>query len=133
VSVKCSQRLPARELYCSDWFLKARAYVEAQGDEWFILSAKYGLVEPNEVIAPYDETLNEMPSSQRRAWAERVALQLQPHCRVGLDIVFLAGLRYREYLVPTLQAWGCRIRVPMEGLGIGEQKAWLMRMLRRSG
>lgn len=52
VGDKHSKPLPARELYRSDWFLKARAYVEAQGEEWFILSAKYGLVSPDQVIAP---------------------------------------------------------------------------------
>ena len=36
------------------WFYKARTYVERTGRPWFVLSAKYGLVHPDEVIAPYD-------------------------------------------------------------------------------
>jgi hypothetical protein len=131
VSAKESTPLPARDLYCSDWFVKARGYVEAQGQRWFILSAKYGLVEPDDVIAPYEKTLKGMSSARRRRWAELVAGQLRPRCRPGVKIVFLAGQAYREYLVPLLCEWGCQIRVPMEGLFIGEQKAWLKRQLRR--
>jgi len=31
VSKKRRKLLPAEDLYCSDWFLKARAYVEKRG------------------------------------------------------------------------------------------------------
>ena len=36
----------AKYLYCSPWFKKAKAYVESQGLQWYILSTKYGLLEP---------------------------------------------------------------------------------------
>lgn len=60
--------MAAKDLYISDWFVKARAYVEQAGDEWFILSAEYGLVSPETVIAPYERTLNTMGIAERRAW-----------------------------------------------------------------
>lgn len=50
VSEKHDRPMPARELYCSDWFQKARGFVEKSGADWFILSAKYGLVPPDQVI-----------------------------------------------------------------------------------
>ena len=50
----------AKDLYISDWFLKARAYVEDTHSPWFILSAEYGLVPPDKVLAPYERTLNKM-------------------------------------------------------------------------
>jgi uncharacterized protein DUF6884 len=31
------------EFYAAPWFLAVRRHVEAAGDPWFILSAKYGL------------------------------------------------------------------------------------------
>jgi hypothetical protein len=67
VSQKRKQACPARELYVSDWFLKARRYTERSGCRWFILSAEYGLVAPDRVIAPYERTLNTMPVTERRA------------------------------------------------------------------
>jgi hypothetical protein len=32
-----------RKLYCSKRFQKARAFVERRNEDWFILSAKYGM------------------------------------------------------------------------------------------
>ena len=52
VSMKRSTPCQARDLYVSPWFLKARAYVEAGKSPWFILSAEYGLVRPDRVVAP---------------------------------------------------------------------------------
>ncbi len=60
----------------SEWFLRARRYVEASRCPWFILSAKYGLVSPDEVIAPYEKTLNDMGAGERREWASRVQAQM---------------------------------------------------------
>ncbi len=125
VSKKRDRATPARELYCSDWFRKARASVECQGAHWFILSAKYGLVAPNEVIEPYDETLNNKTDKERREWSKRVLEQLQSHCPPGTCIVFYAGEKYRRFLVPALKARGCEVEIPMEGLKIGEQLCWL--------
>ena len=42
-------------------------------------------------------------------------------------VVILAGKSYRQYLEPIIRAWGCRIDVPMRGLGIGRQLQWLSR------
>ncbi len=116
----------ARDLYQSDWFRKARAYAEAQGGRWFILSAQHGLVSPASIIEPYDLTLADMKAADRRAWAARVVAQLAAKIGPRTPVVMLAGRFYRE----PLAAWaGDRATAPMEGLGIGEQKAWLARQL----
>lgn len=89
--------------------MKARAYVEAQNAEWFILSAKYGLLPPDQVIQPYNATLNDMTAEERRGWARKVADQLRPRCRRGDHIILLAGQNYREHLMPILKEWGCEV------------------------
>jgi uncharacterized protein DUF6884 len=116
---------PARSLYVSDWFLKARCYTEASGCCWFILSAEHGLVEPDRVIAPYERTLNTMPIAERRAWGNRVSEQLDAVVPSLSHVVFLAGARYRDFLVPILTGRGVTVSVPMAGLRIGEQLRWL--------
>jgi hypothetical protein len=78
VSKKNKRPMVARDLYISDWFKKASAYAEKNSDKWFILSAKYGLVDLNSIIAPYDETLNNMPVSKRRTWSLKVMQELRP-------------------------------------------------------
>jgi len=125
VSRKREQACPARELYVSDLFRKARRFAEASGCPWFILSAEHGLVAPDQVIAPYERTLNTMRAADRRAWGERVAVQLAAAIPELSRVVFLAGKRYREFLGQQLASRGVEILVPMEGLRIGEQLSWL--------
>lgn len=125
VKAKASQPMPAEDLYLSAWFQKARDYVEAKNAPWLVLSALHGLVDPKEVIAPYDLTLNGMSSHERDAWGKRVIAQLQQRQISGeAEIVILAGERYRK---PLADWFGERAIVPMRGLGIGEQLSWLKR------
>ena len=130
VSQKQPSPAPARDLYTSSLFSKASAYADSTGQPWFILSAKYGLVHPDEVIAPYDLTLNTMPVAERRRWANGVLAQLAPHLKGIGAVTFLAGQRYREFLEAPLRSRGLAVSVPMEGLRIGEQLGWLTRQLR---
>lgn len=125
VSQKRTHPCPARELYVSEWFLKARRYTEASDCYWFILSAEHGLVPPDRVIAPYERTLNTMPIKQRRVWANHVLEQLINAAPRLAKAVFLAGERYREFLARFLADRGVAVDVPMAGLRIGEQLRWL--------
>ena len=127
VSRKRSQPSKAKDLYISDWFVKARAYVEHAGAEWFILSAEYGLVAPETVIAPYERTLNAMGIADRRVWASNVTRALEPKLHGVERVVILAGARYREFLVGAIQDHKIAVEVPLEGMRIGEQLSWLKR------
>ena len=125
VKTKLPTRSPAKNLYVSAWFRKARACVESTGCPWGILSAEYGLLHPDEEIRPYEKTLNAMPVAERRAWANEVLESMDPFL-VGIDtVVFFAGQRYREFLEPGLRDRGVAVSVPMLGLSQGRQLAWL--------
>ncbi len=125
VSEKRSAPTPAKDLYTSPWFKKARDYTERAGCPWFILSAEHGLISPNQVVAPYEKTLNTMRIAERRKWAERVSSQLKEVSPEMERAVFLAGQRYREFLVDHLRKRNISIEVPMQRLRIGEQLSWL--------
>lgn len=125
VSKKLPHAAPAEELYTSPLFKKASAYVRAHCDRWFILSAKHGLLLPSTVIEPYDVTLNKMPAADRRQWAERVLPDIYANCDKGDTLIFLAGQKYRQYLIPALQEKVYKKEVPMYGLSIGKQLQWL--------
>lgn len=126
VKTKLATPAAAADLYASDWFAKARAYVEAVAGEWRILSAEHGLVQPAQILAPYETTLLRMARPQRQAWAQRVLDQLAGEHLVGRPIVMLAGERYREFLQAPLAA-----AAPMAGLMLGQQKAWLAEQVRQ--
>lgn len=129
VSQKRSDSNPARELYVSDWFRKARAFVERTGAPWFILSAEHGLVRPDAVIAPYEKTLNTLRVRERRAWANRVIDQMQRELPDASQVVLLAGHRYREFLLDYLRRRFEEVMVPLEGMRIGEQLSWFAKRL----
>jgi hypothetical protein len=124
VAAKLDHAAEARELYISPWFRKARAYVEHTGSPWLILSAKHGLIDPGTVIEPYDATLGAMDAPARYLWGARVLDELARVVDVAAPLIVLAGRSYRDPLWPSIAA---RATAPMEGLGIGEQLAWLSR------
>jgi cytoplasmic iron level regulating protein YaaA (DUF328/UPF0246 family) len=128
VSKKASNRQTAEKLYLSDLFKKELRYAREiiQPDDIFILSAKHGLVKLSEELDPYDLTLNTMLSKERKAWAEKVLADLKREADFKRDqFVFLAGNKYRQYLLPVLKQY----EIPMMGLKIGEQLGWLKEQL----
>jgi len=125
VSKKLNYPAPAREFYVSPWFKKALAFALVRHTPVFILSAKYGLVELEQVIEPYELTLTSMTATERRIWAEQVHGQLRVALPGRRRYVILAGMRYREFLMPRLLQDGHEVDVPLQGLGIGYQLAWL--------
>jgi hypothetical protein len=124
VAQKLDRPAPARELYTSPWFIKARDYVEGQGYAWRVLSALHGLVEPERVLDPYNLTLDRLSPKLRLLWALGVLRQIDKLPRPE-RVVILAGRRYREHLAVELLDRGYVVEVPMAGLGIGEQLQWL--------
>src|SRR5262249_1281589 len=93
---------------------------------WFILSAKHGLVEPAQVLAPYDLALHRLDRSARQAWACRVVEQLRQRGLLDSGHRFLlhAGADYAEPLATLLPA-----EQPRRGLGIGRRLSWYRRRL----
>lgn len=124
VAKKSESARPAKDLYVSEWFLRARKYVERSDGRWFILSAKFGLVQPEQCIEPYEQTLNTMTLLKRKAWAQRVRMQMEIMLPPSARCVVLAGQRYREFLMDYLNERYVT-EVPMQGLAIGQQLRWL--------
>jgi len=119
VSKKRTLKSKARDLYISPLFKKSLQYaLKLNPDQIFILSAKYGLVSLDEEIEPYDLTLNTMQAAEIKVWAESVIRQLSNQTNLQEDqFVFLAGEKYRRYLVQHL----AHVEIPFEGLTIGRQ------------
>ena len=122
-SEKLTQKAFASGLYISDLFKKSMAYAKSINPEKiFILSAKYGLLELQDEINPYDETLNTKPADEVKLWASNVLKKLSQKTDLENDeFIFLAGNKYRKYLIPKIKNY----KIPLEGLGIGKQKKWL--------
>lgn len=127
VKEKAPTPRPARRLYTSTLFSGRVAFVERSCARWFILSALHGVVDPDDVLEPYDVSLVGASRQHCREWALMVLGQLRH--RLGTldayDYEVHAGAPYREFgLVDGLEAAGAVVENPTRGLGIGRQLAF---------
>lgn len=118
-SQKLSSTAKAKDLYISTLFKLNRKYAEQlKPNAIYVLSAKYGLLQMEQEVETYELTLNNMKSSEIRAWAAQVLTQLKLVCSIeDSNIIFLAGDKYRKFLIPHLK----HFEIPLEGLPIGKQ------------
>ena len=123
VKNKMSSPCIARNMYVSDLFKKSLSYAEQldKSATIYILSAKYGLLELNEQIEPYELTLNTMNKKQRKEWADKVLMQCKEKgISFDEEAIFLCGKKYREFLMNEFK----NSSAPLEHMGIGEQLAF---------
>lgn len=126
VRTKLPAPAPAAELFRSPLFAGRCRYAAGSGRPWYILSAKYGLLHPADVIGPYDVYLAEQSSGYRKAWGEFVIARLEQchHDLRGLIVEVHAGAAYVEPLRAPLAASGAALTAPAAHLRQGEQLAW---------
>ncbi|MBP2275417.1 MULTISPECIES: DUF6884 domain-containing protein [Sphingomonas] len=119
--VMCSRlkrptRFAAGDLYTSSRFLRDRAAVEATCDDWLILSGKYGLIDPDRSIKPYDVNLNN--ASRLRRFLLSLLIAAQFARRFGLIRQVRVELRaedaYKECGIVALSWLGFR-HYPSDG------------------
>lgn len=122
-NMKRSEPCAAKDLYVGQLFIKSKQLFELMGIKWVVLSAKHGLVMPDQIIEPYNVTLNTMGAKERRAWVNSTREQLEATFPKGTVYYATAGVRYREALEPFPH------HAPLRGLGIGEQLAELNRLI----
>ena len=115
----------AQDLYsASPMFRKTLEYGKSlQPDKMFILSAKYHLVTLTKVLEPYDKTLKEMSSEEKKMWADEVIKQMKNQ-DLNLEkdqFIFLTGSEYMKPLISYIT----NTESPMDGKRMGERLQWL--------
>lgn len=120
-NLKNDEQMPAGELYtASAYFRDQKAYAEAVADRWFIQSAKYGLLDPERVIEPYD--LRPRHIEDVDAWAEEIARRLALEIPTDARVDVLGGKKYADPLVPALERRGFEVHEPLRGLRLGKRR-----------
>ena len=109
----------ARELYVSPLFARRRARAESSGVPWFVVSGRWGLLDPGDILAPYSFSLAEQSVNYQRAWGRFVAEQLCLVSSVGRgDVVEIyAGAAYAAALTAPIEYLGARVRRATVGAG----------------
>ena len=127
--VKSKLKYPAKakDLYTSTLFQSNLQYAyQLKPDAIYILSAKYGLLDLDQMIAPYEMTLNTMTEAKKKIWSRMVLDALQKKANLESDLfIILAGMNYRKYLLPELTHY----EIPLEGLSFGRQLQELKRRI----
>lgn len=121
---KLDHAAPACRLYRGERFELAHKKAERLGADYvFVLSAKYGLVPIDEVIEPYDESLEDKTPEERDFWARKVVHQLvhKPYLAGDWKIIMLAEDLYADPLKSHLRF----AKYPLAGLDVDAQKLFL--------
>jgi hypothetical protein len=118
-------RRAAKDLFQGPGFRRARSYAVASGVPWFVLSAKYGLLSPEDVIGPYDVYVPDKSSTYRAAWGEWVVTQLAERMDLSdVTVEVHASEAYTAPLREPLRHLGATLQEPLAGLRQGERLAW---------
>jgi hypothetical protein len=128
---KLDRIAPARDLYRSPMFQKSARWAERKGDSWLVLSARHGLIRPDEMLEPYNQTLKAMTKAQRDAWARQVVTQMRSWASdrsvTSLHVTLLAGATYATWT--PLAHDLARVVQPLQGMSIGYRLKWLTEQL----
>lgn len=116
-----SRPVPAEKLYAGQSFRFRAQWSRRFADQWFILSAKHGLLHPERMIERYDLTLSDLSDAERASWAEEVASSLVRKVFTGSRIIFHAGRDYRLLVIPLLEERGFKCDVFAEGVDLLSQ------------
>jgi len=117
-----TQAILAKDAYISNYFKLCKRYAERFSDKWFILSAKYGFINPDFVIPNnYDVKLKN--SKDQTAFIGKLKKQAE---ELGIknynQIIVLTGKEYYHVIKVALEDFGLEINNPLEGLGIGNRQ-----------
>ena len=108
--------VPVAALFRSPGFATARAHAEHSGYPWFVLSAKHGLLDPSDVVSPYDVQIDERSASYRTAWGEWVVAQLSERVQLeGVTVEVHGGVDFAQPLRQPLSRRGASLDLPLPG------------------
>jgi hypothetical protein len=126
VKAKRQSAAPAKDLFTSPLFGRRRRYAERSGHRWFLVSSRWGLVHPDEVIAPYDLYLGDRSREYRQAWGAFVVelLTLAVGPLKGVVAELHAGDDHRSALEPPLRQAGAVPVNPLTATSMGATLAW---------
>jgi hypothetical protein len=120
----------ARNMYVSSLYRKSVLVVEGWGLSFSILSAKHGLLDPDEMIEPYDVTLKGASKQFKSEWAEKVDKQVRNSIDRKKHLIVLAGDDYYAPLTEAGTKDPLKFFAPMRGLSLGNRLVFLNQSVR---
>jgi len=127
---KSGHRDLARNMYVSPLYRKSVMVAESWGVSFSILSAKYGLLDPEETIEPYDLTLKGASRQFKSDWAYKVDEQIRKSINRKKRLIMLAGDDYYAPLTEVVTSDPLIYLAPMQGLSLGNRLVFLNQCIR---
>lgn len=119
---KLAHRAKTRDLYQGERFKLACKFIERyEVDSAFVLSARYGLIGLDEMIQPYDTSLADMTTRERREWARTISMDIIRRLPSSTHIIVLAEDLYAD----SLRQYLPHAVYPFTGMDEEQQRAWL--------
>lgn len=109
-------------MYLGEFFALNIAYIKKVTDRFYILSAKYGLLHPEQIIEPYELHLRIASAKYRARWMDMTRKQIAYAIPKATMFVTTASKEYRLCLPPerTICPWN------ENSYRLGEQRHWLI-------
>jgi hypothetical protein len=133
VKTKIEVSAKAKDLYLSPLFKKTVSFIKSKDyNDWFILSAKYGLIDKEAIIDPYELTLLSFSQEQLKEWSDWVFNEIKK--RKLNDLHFYCGSKYHnEFILQSLKINNIRYSLPLKGLSLGQRLSYFNKQTRRKG
>ena len=134
----CTKDKEERKCKALDMYKKSKLFrvsleyalskVESKDKQIFILSAEYYLLALNDVIEPYDTSLNDFSKEEKKIWANKVHEIMKEKFDIeNTNFIVLAGINYFEPLLLYLDKERIINPIPVEERTIGKRISWLKR------
>ena len=101
----------AKDMYNSSRFVMLKTIAEIAGIQWFIMSAKYGLLSPDEIIVPYDLSLSNCSEAYKNEWANKIVDKASTFSKDTTFFIAASG-DYAQRIVPRFLMRGYNVIVP---------------------
>ena len=120
---KLEGRAKAKDLYIGSLYHQKLEYVSTlyPDNEFYIISAKHGLIYQDKVISSYDRVLPAANNDEYKKWLELVTEQLKDFDSTE-EVLFLGGARY---YTPVDEYFTGKKYAPLLGKSLGGGKAYL--------
>lgn len=116
---------PARDVWTGHHFQLVLAHTEMFYDRVLVMSYKYGLIDPDYEIEPYDIDIKLVKAAQKLRWWFNLRVDIRALCEWSpLLVAMYTGDVERDRIIREFVRNGVRqVILPFEGLSVGKRMA----------
>lgn len=111
----------AKDFYTGTAFTVYRDYMIENFDHWVILSAKYGLVLPDQIVSPYNTYIKDLDAEEKYKLADTFCRDLKQKFPDVSTFKFYVSDEYKKVLLPHFDRYNINAEFPLDGLPYGKK------------